>query len=484
MLNSIRFRLALWFTAILALVLTAFAVTAYLFLSVTIAKQTDRTLRELSHTFVELIESEGNEKDQQIPKNEAMRTAVHEAMSDLQYRNYQILIFDAKNSPLAVGTAGRNLPNITVEQITSPVVEFSNSTVETDLQDLRTETEKFRVFFEKEKLGDEIFTIVVAHSLSEEAELSRRFLLTLVISIPLALLLACFGGYFLARKSLEPVAQMTESASLIGAANLNERLPVRNPKDELGGLAMVINSLLERLEDSFEKQRRFMADASHELRTPVAIMQGESEVALLNDGRSVYEYKESLAIVHDESKRLTRIVENLFILARADSGQLRTHFEPLYLDEIVGDASRSIRVLAREKDVRLSVTALTAMPFVGDTSQLHRLFLNLMDNAVKYSNRGDIVAVTCDSIEDRYVIEVSDNGPGIPPIAIERIFDRFYRLDDARSRSSNKLSSGAGLGLSIAKWITQNHGGNIRAISTIGSGCVIVVEFPVPPRMD
>jgi heavy metal sensor kinase len=480
MVNSIRFRLALWFTAILALVLTAFAITAYLFLSFTIAQQTDRTLRELSHTFIELIESEGNDKEDVMPKSEAIRTAVHEAMSDLQYRNYQILIFDAQNTPLSVGTAGRNRPNIAAEQITSMLSSFATTALETDLRDLATDTDKFRIFLEKEKLGEETFTIVVAHSLREETELSRIFLITLAISIPLALLLACFGGYFLARKSLSPVAVMTESASQIGATNLHERLPVRNAKDELGGLAIVINSLLERLENSFEIQRRFMADASHELRTPVAIMQGESEVALLKGDRPVDEYKESLSIVHDESKRLTKIVENLFTLARADSGQLQTHFEPLYLEEVVGDAVRSVRTLAKENEINFSFKATTTMPFKGDVSQLHRLFLNLLDNAVKYSSSGDVVVVACDEVDGRYVISVSDKGPGIPPSAIEKVFDRFFRVDDARGRSNSAISTGAGLGLSIAKWISEIHEGEIRVLSTFGSGSVFLVEFPKP----
>jgi len=310
MFNSIRIRLAFWFTSILALILVAFAVSAYLFLTYTIRSQTDRTLKEISHSFVEMIEVEHEEIDNQHSETDATTKAIIEATEGLHYRNYQIFIFDQQNRLLARESPG-DVQNLGVDQIGDLLARLSHTDREAMFFDLAANDNQFRLMAAKDKIADEPYTIIVAHSLREESDLKRIFLIALLISIPIAVILSCFGGYFLAKKALMPVVMMSDSAAQIGATNLNVRLPVKNKSDELGNLAIVFNSLLQRLENSFENQRRFMADASHELRTPLAIVRGESEIALSKDDRSIEDYKESLEIVHDESKRLTKLVENL-----------------------------------------------------------------------------------------------------------------------------------------------------------------------------
>jgi heavy metal sensor kinase len=469
--------LTLWFSAILALILIAFAISAYLFLGYSVNRQTDRTLVELSQSFADMIDNERSEKVRRLSERDATARAVTEAMEDLRFRNYQIFVFDSQNALISPEDAPRDRLSLNSDQITRFVSEFSGSGRESAFFDVPANGSLFRLLAIKYRTGDQELSVVFTHPLNEERELQGRFLRTLAIAVPIALLLACFGGYFLARKALAPVVSMSGKASEIGATNLNERLPVINEKDELGNLALVFNSLLARLEDSFENQKRFMADASHELRTPLAIVRGESEVALSKDDRSIEEYKESLAVVHDESKRLTKIVDDLFTIARADAGQFRTNFTQVYLDEIAGDAVRSMRVLADRKDIDLTFSSQTEMPFEGDEALLHRLFLNLLDNAVKYSRRGGTVSVVCATPNGKYSIEVSDSGSGIPEEDRSRIFDRFYRLDKARNRAEESSTSGAGLGLPIAQWIAEIHVGNIRVSDSDTGGSIFVAEF-------
>jgi heavy metal sensor kinase len=296
-------------------------------------------------------------------------------------------------------------------------------------------------------------------------------------------LLASIGGYFLARKSLAPVVRMSESAARIGAANLHERLPIINERDELGGLARVINALLARLDASFEQQRRFMADASHELRTPVAIMRSETEVALSQQERSNGELRESLAIVKDETRRLTRIVEDLFTLARADAGQYKLTSKEFYLDELAAEVAHSVRTLVAERELTLQLDATQEMPICGDENLLRRLLLNLLDNAIKHTQRGGAVIISCKREAIRYVITVSDTGVGIPAEAQPHIFDRFYRADSSRLRAEEDgagLTSGAGLGLSIARWIAEAHDGTLELLHSSNEGTVFQLILPAP----
>jgi heavy metal sensor kinase len=299
-----------------------------------------------------------------------------------------------------------------------------------------------------------------------------------IIFLPLTLLFAGLGGYYLARKSLAPVAEMGRQASRMSAANLSETLKVKNEQDELGQLAHVFNEMLGRLDASFEQQRRFMADASHELRTPLSIVRGESEVALSKSDRAAESYRESLSIVHDESKRLTRIVEDLFMLARADAGQFRGRFEQVYVDEVVADAVRSISVLAGKRAISIEVESDAEMPMKADESLLCRLFANLLDNAVKYGRSGGRILVRESVTDDEYILTVTDDGIGIPPEEQARIFERFYRVDHARSRGEETETSGAGLGLAIAKWIAEMHHGKVGLVSSDQGGSVFSVRLP------
>jgi signal transduction histidine kinase len=255
--------------------------------------------------------------------------------------------------------------------------------------------------FSRVPLGDEDFLVVekpfsvegrpyrlfVLFSLADQISIESRVRNIFLIIVPALLLIAGIGGYFLARESLRPVAVMGERAKQIGGDNFHERLPVANPDDEIGNLAVLFNQLLDRLSEEFENQRRFMADASHELRTPLAIVRGESEVALQKDSRSPSEYRESLRIVNEEGKRLSKIVEDLFTLARVDSGNIQASFREVYLDEIVEDCVRKIRTLADQRQIAVSYSG-EEMKVEGDEALLQRLFLNLLDNCRQIQFQG------------------------------------------------------------------------------------------------
>jgi heavy metal sensor kinase len=321
--------------------------------------------------------------------------------------------------------------------------------------------------------------VVIATSLHEQDETLAQARRAFYVAIPLALVVASLGGYFLARQSLAPVVAMGDRAARIGASNLHARLPTPNPRNELGRLAQIFNELLARLDLSFEQQRRFMADASHELRTPVAIVCGESEVALSQDALNTEGYRESLAIVHDEGRRLTRIIEDLFMLARADAGQYQPDFTTFYLDETVGECARAVRSLAAQHGLELHYRhAGDELLFRGDEGLIRRMILNLLDNAIKHTPTGGRVGVGLTHDDSGYSISINDTGPGIPVEAQPHIFERFYRVDKARSYNGETGGSGAGLGLSIASWIAETHGGRIILDRADQGGSAFVIFLP------
>jgi signal transduction histidine kinase len=272
---------------------------------------------------------------------------------------------------------------------------------------------------------------------------------------------------------------MTARADHIGEFTIHDRLPIQNPHDELGRLAATFNRLLDRLDAAFERQRRFIADASHELRTPLAILQGESEVALSKQVRSAGEYRESLGILHQEACRLSRVVDDMFTLSRADAGQYPVTPREFYLDELASDCVQSLRSLAAAKSISLSINAEHDLPMVADESLVRRMLLNLLDNSIKYTPAGGTVSLAARTASDIAEISVADDGPGIPSGLRSRIFERFFRGDQARSRSNP--DSGAGLGLSIAKWIAEAHHGTLELTQSGPAGTVFTARLPKSP---
>jgi heavy metal sensor kinase len=330
-------------------------------------------------------------------------------------------------------------------------------------------------------MPDGRYVAAVAMSLYEEAETLDAARHAMFMAIPIALALATIAGWLLARRSLAPMVTMRERAARIGASTLAERLPIPNANDEVGQLAAVINELLGRLEQAFARQREFMADASHELRTPVAVVQHEASLALSRGGRPAAEYEESLEIVRDAGRRMRLIVDDLFLLAGADAGETPVRRAPLYLDEVIGECVREVRSLAHQRGVAIELELLDEAPWTGDEALLHRLVLNLLDNAIKYSPACAVVTVRLTRPATGYRVEVEDRGAGIPPEVQPHVFERFVRADSARSHDAARFS-GAGLGLSIARWIAEAHGGELLLVRSSAAGTIFALTLPEGAR--
>jgi heavy metal sensor kinase len=286
------------------------------------------------------------------------------------------------------------------------------------------------------------------------------------------LALAGFFAYLLAKRSLSPLQQMAGQAEQITAEQLHQRLPVANPSDELGHLATVINSVLDRLEESFERLRRFTADASHDLRTPLAALRTVGEVGL-QKSRSPADYQDTIGSMLEEVGRLTRLVENLLTLSRADQRQVQPALSVFSLNEVVREAGNVIEVLAEEKGQTFTMRLEDEVAVRGDRVLLRQAILNVLHNAVKYSPVEGSVSVWLSHTRDRAQVRIRDNGPGIAREHHERIFDRFYRVDVSRTGEGG----GAGLGLSIAKWALELQGGSI-AVEENATGSTFCLDLP------
>jgi len=299
--------------------------------------------------------------------------------------------------------------------------------------------------------------------------------LILLLGLPLAAAIAGFGGYTLARRALAPVDHMAEQARLITAERLKERLPVDNPKDELGRLATVFNQTLMRLESSFEQMRRFTSDASHELRTPLTAMRSVGEIGL-RGRREASDYREIIGSMLEEVDRLSLLVDRLLTLSRADSGESMLSRDRVDLAELAEEVTAQLDVLAEEKQQSLTVEAAGPTLCLGDRMVLRQALLNLVDNAIKYSPVAGRIAVRVStSVNGMAVLDVSDTGPGIPLDLRPRVFDRFYRADRSRSRENG---GGTGLGLSIARWAVEVNGGQLTLESSEGAGATFRITLP------
>ncbi|MEO8562263.1 MAG: ATP-binding protein [bacterium] len=459
MLDSVRGRLAFWYTAVLAAILIAFATATDLWLERAVSHREDRFLEESTNALRANIAAEREE----VP----LDTAIQQSLTEFRMRNVAFSIIDS------AGSNGATLARFTT------VGEGDGAK---------------RLYMLPVSLGRERFTIVAAESLADQRELLEDTRTGFLIAIPLGLLLAWFGGYALARRSLAPVAAMSGRAAEIGAMSLHERLPVGNPRDELGALATVFNDLLSRLDAAFEQQRRFMADASHELRTPVSIMRGEADVALSQRERSADEYRGALEVVRAEGRRLSRIVGELFLLARADAGQQPLQSRAMYLDELVVDCTRAVRSLAMARSVDVRCTMHPAVPldadrpdgaqssmdhaYHGDEELLRRMLVNLLDNAIKHAPPGSTVDVRLDSEASGHRLQVIDRGAGIPEAARTHVFERFFRADEAHARDDDSEAGGAGLGLAIARWVAEAHGGSLTLVSSAPAETVFQAQLP------
>ncbi|HXW57253.1 MAG TPA: heavy metal sensor histidine kinase [Candidatus Cybelea sp.] len=333
----------------------------------------------------------------------------------------------------------------------------------------------FRLLRESVEVGGVKYDIEVAVSTEDFDHSLERFRAMLYALGPLFLLLAALGGYWLSRRALAPVDQITQAARSIGAQDLSRRLRVPRTSDELERLADTLNEMLGRLEAAFQRVTQFTADASHELRTPVSVIRTNAEITLRKP-RSEAEYREAFSRTLEESEKISRLIEQLLQLARADSGSSGLPMARTDLNQALENACREADVLAEAKHLNFSRSIPENRLCVeGDSVSLERLFMILLDNAVKYTASGGQIDVRLVSDDGFAIAEVRDTGAGIAPADLTRVFDRFYRADRARSREAG----GTGLGLAIGRWIAEAHGGEIRVQSEPAKGSTFQVRIPL-----
>ena len=324
----------------------------------------------------------------------------------------------------------------------------------------------YRVMSGGARIGGRPVVVQVARSEGPVAQNLQQLINILLLGLPFAIAVAGIGGYLLARRALAPIDRMSERARSINAERLNDRLPVDNPDDELGRLAVVFNDTLTRLESSFDQMRRFTADASHELRTPLTAIRSVGEVGL-RGRRDETAYREIIGSMLEEVDRLALLVDRLLMLSRADTGQANLSIDVVDLPQLAEEIADALSVLAEEKNQTINVRFDMVPRWVGDRMVLRQALLNLVDNAIKYSPAGGTIEVRVAQTQDGTTIDVVDSGPGIPPELQSRIFDRFYRVDKARSRENG----GTGLGLAIAKWAVEVNGGRLTLEPATAGAC-------------
>jgi heavy metal sensor kinase len=450
---SLRARLTLWYTVALVVVLAVFGADVLVAQKRLGIRRADGEINDIHATLTKILGEELSEQDSPV-------VAATEARDALGSLGVVIAIFDAGGAPLATGAGP--LPADTLRPDAGAA---SAKTIDTPQGE-------WRVASKQVAFGPRTFRLVVARPLTDIAREQHEVREAMTVVIPIALLLAGVGGLWLASVGLRPITLMARRAANIPLNGMEDLGPVPRD-DELGQLARAFNGLVARLRAALQTQRQFMADASHELRTPVSIIRTASEVTLSREHRDEPEYREALAMSGAQSRRLGRLVEDMLVLARADAGGYPLRPVDLYLDDVVDQCKRAVDVLASERGITVTSKGPADVPVRGDEELLRRLMVNLLQNAVQHTPPGGAVSIEVVPNGSRVAVRVHDSGDGIADADRVRIFDRFVQLDPSRR------ADGTGLGLTIAKWIAEAHDGSLQLESSGPGGSTFCVELPV-----
>jgi signal transduction histidine kinase len=412
---SLRARSTMWYSLVLVVVLGAFALTIVWQQGRLGIRRLDRELDSLETTLVNVLRDE-------VMETSDPTAAAKEALATMALTNRAMAIVDEEHRLLAASWNGLHLGTGTI-----------GARDRADTWTAETPEGAWRVHVQSASIGASRFDLLIAAPLDEAMRERREAEQAMLIGIPIVLLLAVGGGLWLA----------------------------------------TAGPLVAQLREALRLQRQFMADASHELRTPVSVIQSAADVTLGRDDRTAAEYREAVGIIGTEAKRLGRLVDDMLVLARADAGGYPLRRENLYLNDLLTECQRSVEVLARERGVAIRTSAAGDLPFCGDENLLRRMLLNLLQNAVTYTRAGGTVTVDVSPNGRHAYIRVKDEGAGIPEEDRARIFDRFVQLDAARR------GAGAGLGLPIARWIAEAHGGSLELEDSRTTGSTFRVELPL-----
>ncbi len=461
--RSLRFRITAWYAGLLAGALVVFGASVYLGLE----RYLDWTLQR---TLVSECRTIGTELLSQLPVKDTawLATEINEAYAP-----------EANSRFIRVVHEGQGVVYLSVAPkdgtFTPAQISFPEGVERDGWRKLRFEAGN-RLLINAMTFvtpnGNQ-FLVESGAPYNQIEVVLHGLLLTLAIYMPFVVSLAVGGGYWLMRRSLQPVDEITRRAEGITSTNLSARLPVIRTGDELERLSMSLNRMIARLDDAFQHINRFSADASHELRTPLTILQLELE-GLAQSHRKDASLGDEIGSALEETHRMSRIVESLLAISRLDAGEVKMDKTHLDLGDLATSTAGEMRLLAEEKSIRLHTHAATGVHVDGDRTRLQQVIVNLIDNAIKYTPEGGEIEIRVGLEGSTAVVEVSDNGPGIPADALPHVFERFYRADKARSRATG----GAGLGLSIVKAICAAHSAEVKVSSQEGRGSCFRVELP------
>lgn len=456
LLRTIRVRLTLWYVALLAAILLAFGAFLYASLSRTLHDEVDRALADEAQRTLSMLDVQDGVAHLGDPPEGLVSGTL-------------IVLADAQGQPLTA-----NAPAAVVLPLAASARDARSGPL---LTTVSLQGEDWRVLSQPVTAGGQTTAVLQVARSEQGVEVALdRLLLLMGLAVPLTLLLAVAGGLFLANRALGPIDRITRTAARIGGEDLSQRLALPIGPDEVGRLAATFDGMLDRLEDAFTRQRRFTADASHELRTPLTLLASRAEVALARP-RTPAEYRAALTGIRDDAARMAQLLGTLLTLARADQGQDALAREPVALADLIADTLAALAPLAEDQGVTLAADALTPCLVLGDQTRLTQLLINLVDNALKYTPAGGRVTIGLARDGDAALLTVRDTGIGIAPEHLPHLFERFYRVDTARSRGAG----GAGLGLAIAAWIARTHGGGIAVTSQPAIGSTFTVRLPLTP---
>jgi two-component system OmpR family sensor kinase len=492
---GIRVQLTLWYTLVSAVLIMIFGIAFYTSSEQLLAKSFDTTLQLRAQQVAEgvtvhngkmtiddvvnelpeldassaIIDTTGSDDTAPGPYSSEDKSTISDLNVPYPDRSIMVRIFDA-HGKVIYSTATFNKIPVPVESIQQPLKghPWPGTIIAPHMQPIRLYSTMLT------NKQDVVGVVQIGQSLEKLNASLQDILLDLLIITPFALLLSAFGSYWLAGRAFKPIHRLALTAREIGAKDLSQRVPVPQPKDEVQELSVIFNQMIERLEQAFAQQRRFVADASHELRTPVAVIRSMTELAIAQPSDA----EDNLLVLREvnaESERLARLISDLFALARADEGQITFDSEPVRLDLLTADVVSSLELLADERKVTLQTGDLNPVIILGDAARLIQIIMSLVDNALTYTNAGGSVTLSVKANAPYAYLIVRDTGIGIAQSDIEHIFERFYRADPARS----KAVGGSGLGLSIVDWLVRAHNGTISVESELSAGSTFTMTLPL-----
>ncbi|WP_018248598.1 sensor histidine kinase [Orenia marismortui] len=455
--SRIKVRLTLWYIIILSLVLIVFSTLLYWSMEDYIINRVKNQL-EIQAKKVLKEASKEESKD-----NNPYLVQLEVELEEIVFKG-TISAFYNQSGELIMGDSDEVIPKVISPAESKFLIELEKKGNDDDFVVVTVAA--------KNKQGT-IGYLRLARSLADEAATLNKLITILILGIPLTLLLAISGGYFLAYKALKPIDQISRTAQAISHSNLSKRIVAKNNDDETGRLIATLNDLLDRLEEAFSREKRFTSDASHELRTPIAIIRAHAEENL-KEGRSVEECQHALKIIQKQTDYMSHLVGQLLLLARSDTKQLSIEKENLNLTELIEIVVEEMQELALRKNIDIAMDIEDNLAIYGDQSMLTQLLINFLDNAIKYTPSGGNIYIRAKAQNNQIEIEIKDTGIGISKEDQAYIFDRFYRVDKSRSRASG----GSGLGLSICQWIIKLHKGNIEIESEVNQGSTFTIFLP------